>query len=147
MPKPTDGVPNRAATRARARSRDTRVGRVNRRSIALARTLQDALHQHGGRAAAAVTAATSRALRPFASTDRALPVLVAAIVAVASLLAVLPTVSGSAVGRTSGNGQDVRIAANGGFDRYATAYEGRPDDVDGDVAGSYPSFELSLTLR
>jgi murein DD-endopeptidase MepM/ murein hydrolase activator NlpD len=136
LPKPTDGVPNRAATRARARTRDTRIGRVNRHSIALARTAQDSLQRLGGTAAAA----TSRALRPFASTDRALPVLVAAIVAVASLLAVLPTVSGNAVGRTSGTGGDIRIAANGGFDRFATAYEGRPDDVDGDVGGSYGSF-------
>jgi murein DD-endopeptidase MepM/ murein hydrolase activator NlpD len=66
---------------------------------------------------------------------------VAAIVAVASLLAVLPSVSGNAVGRTSGNGEAVRIAANGGFDRFATAYEGRPDDIDGEVAGSYGSFQ------
>jgi murein DD-endopeptidase MepM/ murein hydrolase activator NlpD len=141
LPKPTDGVPNRAAIRARARTRETRIGRVNRASIALARTAQDALHRHGGPAAAAVAGATRSALRPFASTDRALPILVAAIVAIASLLAVLPTVSGSAVGRTSGNGDAVRIAANGGFDRFATAFEGRPDDIDGDVAGSYGSFQ------
>ena len=141
MPKPTDGVPNRAASRARARSRDTRIGRVNRRSITLARTLQDSLHQRGGSVAAAAAASTRSALRPFATTDRALPILVAAIVAVASLLAVLPTVSGAAVGRTSGAGQDVRIAANGGFDRYANAYEARPDDVSADVSGDYGSFE------
>src|SRR4249919_3692994 len=82
------------------------------------------------------TASTARASRsraprrtpsitgPAASPRRSpVPCLVATIVAVASLLAVLPTVSGDAVGRTQGSGQDVRIAVNGGFDRFANQYE------------------------
>ena len=140
MPKPTDGVPNNAARRAHARSRNVSpIGRANRRSVALARLIQGSLDRSGG-LAAAVLAGTQRSVRPFAATDRALPILVAAIVAVASLLAVLPSVSGGAIGRTSGAGQGVRIAANGGFDRFATAYETRPDGIDGDVAGDYGSF-------
>jgi len=140
LPKPTDGVPNNAARRAHARSRnDSPIGRANRRSVALARLIRVSLHRSGG-LAASVAAGTRRSVRPFAATDRLLPILVAAIVAVASLLAVLPTVSGGAVGRTSGAGQGVRIAVNGGFDRFANAYETRPDEIDGDVSASYGSF-------
>ena len=142
LPKPTDGVPDNAARRAHSRPRRVSpIGRINRQSIALARTIQDSLHHRGGSVAAAVVAGTRRSVRPFASTDRALPILVAAIVAVASLLAVLPTVSGDAVGRTSGAGQPVRIAANGGFDRYANAYETRPEDIAGQVDGEVGSFQ------
>jgi murein DD-endopeptidase MepM/ murein hydrolase activator NlpD len=142
LPKPTDGVPKNAAHRAQPRPRRVSpIGRINRQSITLARTIQGSLHQRGGSMAAAVVAGTRRSVRPFASTDRALPVVVAAIVAIASLLAVLPTVSGSAVGRTSGAGQAVRIAANGGFDRYANAYETRPEDVAGQVDGEVGSFQ------
>jgi len=141
LPKPTDGVPNNAARRAHAHSRHVSpIGRANRRSIALARRIQGSLTPSGG-LAASVAAGTRRATRPLATTDRALPVLVGAIVAVASLLAVLPTVSGGAVGRTSGAGQSVRLAANGGFDRFASAYETRPEDLDGQVAAAYGSFE------
>jgi murein DD-endopeptidase MepM/ murein hydrolase activator NlpD len=140
LPKPTDRASRRVAYRAQARSRGgSPIARVNRRSIALASTLQDSLHRSGG-LAVAVAGAASRAARPFASTDRALPILVAAIVAVASLLAVLPTVSGGAVGKTSSASQDVRIAANGGFDRFANAYEARPDEVDGNVGPVDESF-------
>jgi murein DD-endopeptidase MepM/ murein hydrolase activator NlpD len=142
LPKPTDGVPNDAAHRARTRSRrDTAIGRANRRTASLARLIQHSLHRRGGALAAPVVEGTRRTLAPFASSDRALPILVAGIVAVASVLAVLPSVSGSAVGRTSGGGQSVRIAANGGFDRFANAYEARPDELAGPVAREYGTFQ------
>ena len=141
MPKPTDGVPRPVADRVqtRPRRRSTLHG-VNRKSVAFARATQDALHHRTGSIAAAIAGAVRRGVRPFASTDRALPILVATIVAVASLLAVLPTVSGDAVGRTQGSGQDVRIAVNGGFDRFANQYEQRPDDIDGQYAGEVGTF-------
>ncbi len=141
MPKPTDGVPRPVADRVqtRPRRRSTPNG-VNRRSVALARTLQDALHHRTDGVATSFAAAVSRGVRPFATADRALPILVATIVAVASLLAVLPTVSGDAVGRTEGSGQDVRIAVNGGFDRFANEYEQRPDGIDGQYAGELGTF-------
>ena len=132
MPKPTDGVPRPVADRVqtRPRRRSTLHG-VNRKSVAFARATQDALHHRDRRIAAAI-AGRRASRRPSLRLDRpALPILVATIVAVASLLAVLPTVSGDAVGRTQGWRPGARIAVNGGADRFANQYEQRPDDIDG----------------
>ena len=53
------------------------------------------------------------AFRPFATAERALPIAVAAIVAVASLLALLPSTPQGAVGGTTGSGSSVRITVGG----------------------------------
>ncbi|HEX5012694.1 MAG TPA: M23 family metallopeptidase [Candidatus Limnocylindrales bacterium] len=141
MPKPTDGVPGPAVDRTRSRARRlSTISRVNRRSVATARAAQDALHHRTGGLAASLAGTIRRGLRPFSSLDRALPILVATIVAVASLLAVLPTINGGAVGKTQGRGEGVRIALNGGFDRFANQYEQRPDEVAGQLAGELGSF-------
>ena len=114
--------------------------RVNRRSVGVARTVQATLHARTGDLATTLGTAVRRAVRPFSTTERALPILVATIVALASLLAVLPTVSGDAVGRTAGKGGDVRIAVNGGFDRYAEEFVERPGDMQGAIDGNVGSF-------
>ena len=51
--------------------------------------------------------------------ERSLPIAVAAIVAVASMLAVMPSPTTGAVGSVSGRGQDIRLAVNGGLGRPA----------------------------
>ena len=77
LPKPTDGVPRPSADRSRPSARRlSTISRVNRRSVAIAYAAQDALHHRTG-GTAALAAAAGRGLRPLATTDRALPILVA----------------------------------------------------------------------
>ena len=54
-------------------------------------------------------------LRPFTTAERTLPVVVGAIVAIASLLAVVPNTSQGAVGGTQGHRSAVRLAVGGGL--------------------------------
>jgi len=84
-----------------------------------ARRLRGIRDRAWSRVAASTTSLSGRAaatLRPFATIERALPLSVAAIVAVASLLAVVPSTPAGAVGGVQGSGPDVRIAVNGGID-------------------------------
>jgi murein DD-endopeptidase MepM/ murein hydrolase activator NlpD len=95
------------------------------------------------------------ALRSLTTAERALPVAVAAIVAIASLLAILPsTPLGGAVGGTQGRGTDARIAVGGGVNLSgASDIEGGTDiqggtDIEGGtgaVSGAgTPSSDLSF---
>jgi murein DD-endopeptidase MepM/ murein hydrolase activator NlpD len=65
--------------------------------------------------AAAVGAALSATLRPFTSAERALPIAVASIVAVAALLAFLPITPQGTVAGIQTTGQGPRLAVNGGI--------------------------------
>ncbi|HEY6571643.1 MAG TPA: M23 family metallopeptidase [Candidatus Limnocylindrales bacterium] len=98
----------------------------------MVRSAQSGFH---GKGAALTTLATrfARAARPLTTPQRILPISVASIVAVTSLLAVLPATPQGAVGGTEGRGTDVRLAVNGGADAAAATYEGEDDyaPIDG----------------
>ncbi len=115
MQKTTDGVGRRQSSPRPAR-RVNLVTRVNRRSVAIARSLGDRFR---GRASVPARF-LSAAVRPFASTERALPIVVAAIVAIASLLALLPNTPSGSTGAAQGSGSSARFAVNGGI-RYLDA--------------------------
>jgi murein DD-endopeptidase MepM/ murein hydrolase activator NlpD len=93
--------------------------RVNRRSVAAARALQAWFRDRAARDGSLRTTLAS-ALRPFTTAERALPIAVAAIVAIASLLALLPNTPAGTTGATAGRGTTVRLAVNGGI-RYIDA--------------------------
>ena len=144
MQKPTDGA-QRSADRTRRPHRATPIARFNQRSIRAARTVQAWLSAHAGSSVGSATASVRSALRPLGTPERALPIAVASIVAVASLLAVLPTTSNGAVGSTSGRGQDVRLAANGALGRPADDLVGL-DGTDGtELNGRIDEFDTSFT--
>ncbi|HEX5827745.1 MAG TPA: LysM peptidoglycan-binding domain-containing protein [Candidatus Limnocylindrales bacterium] len=71
--------------------------------------------------AAAAGSSVAVVVRPFTSAERALPIAVASIVAVAALLAFLPGTPQGAVSGIQGSGDAPRIAVNGGIDRSAAA--------------------------
>ena len=81
----------------------------------------------------------------LATAERALPVAVAAIVAIASLLAFLPGPSVGAVGSTQGSGNTVRIAIGGGAAPAAsdaqTASDARTAGVAANIGTVSQSFE------
>jgi murein DD-endopeptidase MepM/ murein hydrolase activator NlpD len=87
--------------------------RVNRRSVAAARALQAWFRDRPARQTGYLRSTLAAALRPFTTAERALPITVAAIVAVASLLALLPNTPAGTTGATSGSGTSVRLAVNG----------------------------------
>jgi murein DD-endopeptidase MepM/ murein hydrolase activator NlpD len=118
------------------------VARLNRRSVGFARRIQAWLAAHAGAPVGTVAASLRSAVRPFATADRSLPVLVAVIVAAASMLALLPTETTGATGSTSGRGQDVRLAVNGGLARTADAFAA--PEADG-IAGMYVGEDTSFT--
>jgi murein DD-endopeptidase MepM/ murein hydrolase activator NlpD len=139
LQKPTDG-----AQRPNHRLRDDRprassASRLNGRSIRAARAV---------RARLAVGFATVRLpnlgqrlaslLAPFGDAERALPVAVAAIVAIASLLALLPNTPQGAVGGTQGSGTTVRIAI-GGENAAPNVESGF--DAAGNLGLANPTFE------
>ena len=112
MQKPTDGVRRPVSTARRRPHRQSLIRRVNERTIGFARQTRTWLHTRAGGSVATAATSARTALRPFASTERVLPIGVAATVAVASLLAVLPAQAG-ATGGTSGAGEGIRIAIGG----------------------------------
>ncbi len=114
MQKPPAGAQRHADRLRSDRARATTASRINRWSIGAARAVQSAFY---GRAASTASFGTraSAAVRTLTSPDRILPISVATIVAVASLLAVLPATPQGAVGGTQGRGTDPRLAVNGGF--------------------------------
>jgi murein DD-endopeptidase MepM/ murein hydrolase activator NlpD len=117
------------------RSRASLVSRVNGLSIRTTRAFQARLR--GGLGSTAVWRRVASAVRPLGAAERALPITVAAIVAIASLLAVLPSTTSDAVGRTQGSGVAARLAIGGGVG------VGVPDDQRTD---QQPSFQ-PLTLH
>jgi murein DD-endopeptidase MepM/ murein hydrolase activator NlpD len=112
LQKTTDGV-QRPTDTARRSHRPSPVARFNQRSVRMARGAQAWLQGRAGAPVASAVTATRTALRPLATAERALPIGVAAIVAVASLLAVMPSTPAGAVGGVSGPGEDARIAVGG----------------------------------
>ena len=106
----------------RVRRSTSPAARMNRRSIRAVRSLQARFQGRAAISARSLSATLAAALRPFTTAERALPLAVAAIVAVASLLAVLPSTPQGAVGGTQGSGTSLRIAVGGGVNRW--------DDMD-----------------
>jgi LysM repeat protein len=84
--------------------------------VRLARSAQAWLQDHAGASVGSIVTSARSGLHPFATPERALPVAVAALVAVASLLAVMPSTPAGAVGGVTGSGESVRIAIGGGYD-------------------------------
>ena len=113
MQKPTDRV-RRPTDTARPR-RASAIARFNQRTVRLTRSAQAWLQAHADASVGSFVAATRSTLRPFTTPERALPVGVAALVAVASLLAVMPSTPAGAVGGVTGGGEDVRLAVGGGY--------------------------------
>ncbi|MEO5965311.1 MAG: M23 family metallopeptidase [Candidatus Limnocylindrales bacterium] len=100
-----------------------------------------------GRAAAS-GATVAAAFKPLATAERALPIAVASIVAVAALLAFLPGTPQGAVGGVTGRGSDVRLAVNGGIagdtqdSLTGNAPEPTADGAGGNgFLGEAPSFQ------
>src|SRR4029079_1652286 len=93
--------------------------RMNRLSIRAARAIQDTVHGRAAETSASIATRVAAGLRSFSAPDRLLPISVASIVAVASLLAVLPSTSQGAVGGTEGSGPSPRLSIHGGADGLA----------------------------
>jgi hypothetical protein len=110
------------------------------------RALQARFQGRASISARSLSASLAAALRPFTTAERALPLAVAAIVAVASLLAVLPNTPEGAVGGTQGSGNSLRIAIGGGVGRFDPADvsdtgPGNGPDLSGGLGSPDPSFQ------
>ena len=114
MQKPTDGAQRDPRDLRIARPRTSRASRINDRSIRAARAIRSRVGFGFTGIRGSLSTRLAAALRSLGTAERALPVAVAAIVAVASLLALLPNTSQGAVGGTQGSGSGVRIAIGGG---------------------------------
>jgi murein DD-endopeptidase MepM/ murein hydrolase activator NlpD len=123
LQKPTAGARRHAHDVRPDRPPATTVARINRLSVRAERAVQARLRGRRAPSARSLSAALARTLHPFASAERVLPIAVATIVAVASLLAVLPSTPQGAVGGVQGTADRVRIAVGGapgrGVDRTA----------------------------
>jgi murein DD-endopeptidase MepM/ murein hydrolase activator NlpD len=135
LQKPTDGVRRPVDTARRRAHRAGPIARLNARSIGLARRTRAWLHARAGVSGGLATAVHS-SLRPLATTERILPIGVAGAVAIASLLAVLPSTTSGAVGGTSSPGTDVRITIGG--------INARSTDADADA---YDAFARDAAFR
>jgi murein DD-endopeptidase MepM/ murein hydrolase activator NlpD len=142
LQKPTDGAQLPAEPAPRRPYRDTVTARFNQRSVRFARGTQAWFADHAGAPVGSASSAVRSALRPFACPERSLPIAVAAIVAVASMLALMPGQTTNAVGSVSGRGQDIRLAVNGGLGRPAEDLVDAPQlgEVDAKVGGDAMSF-------
>jgi murein DD-endopeptidase MepM/ murein hydrolase activator NlpD len=142
LQKPTDGA-QRSAGAPRRPYRESPVARFNKRSVRAARTVQAWISDHAGASVGSASTSVRSALRPLRTAERGLPIAVASIVAVASLLAVLPTTSNGAVGSTSGRGDGVRLAVNGALGLPAgdlIGIEDRGAELNGTIDGDATSF-------
>jgi murein DD-endopeptidase MepM/ murein hydrolase activator NlpD len=110
------------------------LARINRRSVAAARSLQGWLATRTATRAASLSEVFSVSLRPLFTAERVLPIAVASLVAAASVLAVLPS-GGSAVGATQGSGSQVRLAVNGGLSYQTPVDEVVDPGLDAAAAG------------
>ncbi len=145
LQKPTDGAQLPAEPANRRPHRDTVTARINRRSVRFARGTRAWFADHAGVPVGTASSVVRSALRPFACPERSLPIAVAAIVAVASMLAVMPGPTTGAVGSVSGRGQDIRLAVNGGLGRPAEDLVDSPgfdavDAIDAKARGDAMSF-------
>lgn len=97
------------------------VATLNRVSVHAVRALQGRLQGRSSIGLAPLMRGLARAIRPLTTAERLLPITVAAIVAVASAVALLPAGSRGAVGSTQGAGSGVRIAIGGQAGPYQGA--------------------------
>ena len=104
MQKPPAGAERHADRLHRAPAHATTTSRMNRLSIRAVRAIQDTVHGRAAETSASIATRVAAGLRTFSAPDRLLPISVASIVAVASLLAVLPATPQGAVGGTEGSG-------------------------------------------
>jgi murein DD-endopeptidase MepM/ murein hydrolase activator NlpD len=142
LQKPTDGVQLPAEPAHRRPYRDTVTARFNQRSVRFARGTRAWFVDHAGVPVGSASTVVRSALRPFACPERSLPIAVAAIVAVASMLAVMPGQTTGAVGSMSGRDQDIRLAVNGGLGRPTEdlADPARFGEAEGQIGGDAMSF-------
>jgi murein DD-endopeptidase MepM/ murein hydrolase activator NlpD len=136
-----DGAQRSENVLRRVRRPTSIASRINRRSISAARALQALFRGRVTIHSGSLSAALAAALRPLTTAERVLPVAVAAIVAFASLFALLPSTPQGAVGGTQGSGTDLRIAV-GGANRIAVPEVG--DVLDAEYAGRIDSAEVSF---
>ncbi len=114
MLKSKDGAQRSRRTLRDDRPRASSASRFNGRSIRAARSARTWLRGGLSTHLRALSASLAAGFQPFRTAERALPIAVAAIVAVASLMALLPSTTQGAVGGTQGGGRDVRLAIGGG---------------------------------
>ncbi len=136
MQKPPAGAERHADRLHRARAHATTTSRINRLTIRAARAIQDTVYGRAAETSASIATTAAAGLRSFSAPDRLLPIAVASIVAVASLLAVLPSTSQGAVGGTEGSGTSLRLAVNGGVDGGVDT-DGRTSDAAAAAAQAY----------
>ncbi len=142
MQQHPDGAQRSEVHLRRVRRTTSQAARVNHRSIRAARVLQGWFRGRPAISARSLSAALAAAIRPFATAERALPLAVAAIVAVASLLAVLPNTPQGAVGGTQGSGTSLRIAIGGGAGPVAPVEGTDPaPDLSGGLGSAGVSFQ------
>ena len=143
MQKHPDGAQRPDDDLRRVRRTSSHAARINRRSIRAVRALQARFQGRAAISARSLSATLAAALRPFTTAERALPLAVAAIVAIASLLAVLPNTGQGAVGGTQGSGTSLRIAVGGGVGRIdpAEITDTAPPDLSGGLGSSDVSFQ------
>ncbi len=116
------------------------VARFNRRAITAANSLRTSFRDRSANPAALLSEVVASALRPYTKAERTLPIVVAAIVGISSLLVLLPSSPSAAVLGTQGGGGDVRIAVGGGS-RYQTSVDGPQTAGDDVTPGDGPSFQ------
>ncbi len=141
MQQHPDGAQRPEDVLRRGRRPTSIASRINRRSISAARALQARFPGRVVIPSGSLSAALAAALRRFTTAERVLPVVVAAIVAFASLFALLPSTPQGAVGGTQGSGTDLRIAV-GGANRIAAPDLG--DELDGEGAARIDPTEVSF---
>ena len=141
MQQHPDGAQRPEDVLRRVRHQTSIASRINRQSISAARALQARFRGRIVIPSGSLSAALAAALRPFTTAERVLPVAVAAIVAFASLFALLPSTPQGAVGGTQGSGTDLRIAV-GGANRIAAQVLG--DELDAEYAGRIDPSEISF---
>ena len=150
MQQPTGGTPRPDAD-STDRDQAPASPPIQRLSGRASRALRDRVWSR----ASAVGDVLRTALRPFTSAERALPIAVASIVAVAALLAFLPTMPQGAVAGIQGSpATNPRLAVNGGISRdqqlaSALGALNAADGGSGNKAAAStpdPSFE-SLVIR
>jgi murein DD-endopeptidase MepM/ murein hydrolase activator NlpD len=132
-----DGGKRRADRLRPDRSHTSVASRVNHRAIHAARAVRSRTRRGVPVHIPPIRALLAGFLRSLATAERALPIAVAAIVAAASLLSLLPSPSQGAVGSTHGQGSAVRLAIGG-----ANASGGQGDvGGAGDLGPGTQSFE------
>jgi murein DD-endopeptidase MepM/ murein hydrolase activator NlpD len=152
LQKPTAGAYRHPSRPRYARaSRASVATRVNRKGIRVIRALQGDLRGRISIDTGALARMLVAAIRPLSSAERLLPITVAAIVAVASMIAFLPSASRGAVGGTHGAGSDVRLSISGSVGGYEAigappvdGTDGSGPEGDGEILGFQGSADASF---